>query len=213
MNAVIFDIDGTLIESMAFDTALYIKAVSNIFGALVIQNNWNYYRHVTDTGILGEILKDNGYEDSAANIEAVRREFGDLMAEYVRENRVESLPGAIDMLGKMKADSRFSLGIATGGWGHTSRLKLSAAGFDIDGIPICSSDDSFERIEIMKRCLSIMGNSFDAVFYVGDAEWDIIATKRLGWEFIGIGPTIREKCEKWIPDFKDGKGFFDLVGK
>jgi phosphoglycolate phosphatase-like HAD superfamily hydrolase len=213
MNAVIFDIDGTLIESMAFDTALYIKAVNNILGSLVIHPDWNHYRHVTDTGILSEILKDNGREDSLSNRNAVREEFGKLMERYLSLNHVEALPGAIDLVRKMKTDSGFVLGIATGGWGHTARQKLLAAGFDIDGIPMKSSDDSSERIEIMRQCLSTMGNGHQRIWYVGDREWDIEATRRLGWNFIGIGPLIKGKCEKWVKDFGDDKEFFNFFGK
>jgi phosphoglycolate phosphatase-like HAD superfamily hydrolase len=211
--AVIFDIDGTLIESMRFDTALYIKAVNNVFGDVVIHYDWNYYHNVTDTGILSEILKENGYDDSVSNMNAVRTEFGKLVSEYLSNNHVEALPGAIDLIQRMKTDSGFVPGIATGGWGHTARLKLVAAGFDIEGIPICSSDDSSERMGIMTRCLALIGNNFDGIYYIGDAEWDIAATRRLGWEFIGVGKTIKDKCKKWVMDFKDDKDFLNLLGK
>jgi len=211
MNAVIFDIDGTLIESMDFDTALYIKAVKNILGALIIHYDWNYYRKVTDSGILSEILKENGYDDPVPNISAVRSEFGKLMTEYLHGHHVEALPGAVHLLQRMKSDSGFAVGIATGGWGHTARLKLAAAGLDIHGIPLCSSDDSYEREGIMEKCLSMMGSGFDAIYYVGDAEWDIAATHRLGWEFIGIGQIVQAKCKKWVIDFKDETAFYNLV--
>jgi phosphoglycolate phosphatase-like HAD superfamily hydrolase len=135
------------------------------------------------------------------------------MERYLSENRVEALPGAIDLIRKMKADPAFVLGIATGGWGHTARQKLVAAGFDIDGIPMRSSDDSSERIEIMKQCLLKMEKAFDGIWYVGDREWDITATRRLGWNFIGIGPLIKGKCDKWVKDFQNDDGFFKLFGR
>jgi phosphoglycolate phosphatase-like HAD superfamily hydrolase len=211
MNAVIFDIDGTLIESMDFDTALYTKAVKNILGDIVIHYDWNYYRNVTDSGILSEILKENGYDEPALNICAVRSEFGKLMAEYLHKHCISALPGAVQLLQRMKIDSGFAVGIATGGWGHTARLKLAAAGLDVHGIPLCSSDDSDEREGIMKKCLSLMGSGFDAIYYVGDADWDIAATQRLGWEFIGIGQIVQAKCQKWVMDFKNESAFLNLM--
>jgi FMN phosphatase YigB (HAD superfamily) len=63
----------------------------------------------------------------------------------------------------------------------------------------------------MKKCLSMMGSSFDAIYYVGDAEWDIAATHKLGWEFIGVGQLVQAKCKKWVKDFKDETAFLDLV--
>jgi len=210
MNAIIFDIDGTLIESMDFDSILYKRAVKNILGDVFIHSDWNSYVNVTDVGILCEILKDNGYENSNIYKNAIRIEFGKLIEEYLIKNRINSIPGAIDLIKRIKNESNFVLGIATGGWGHTACLKLTAAGFGILGIPMCSSDDSIDRIEIMKKCLSIMGNDFDKICYVGDGEWDIIATQRIGWDFIGVGHRIEGKCKKWIKDFSDEKAFINL---
>ena len=52
MIAVIFDIDGTLVESAGFEDDLYVAAVRDVLGDVCIRKTWNTYRHVTDTGIL-----------------------------------------------------------------------------------------------------------------------------------------------------------------
>ena len=54
--AVIFDIDGTLVESSGFEDDLYVAAVRDVLGDVCIRKAWNTYRHVTDTGILKTFL-------------------------------------------------------------------------------------------------------------------------------------------------------------
>ena len=57
--AVIFDIDGTLVESSGFEDNLYVAAVRDVLGDVCIRKTWNTYSHVTDTGILRQIMEEN----------------------------------------------------------------------------------------------------------------------------------------------------------
>ena len=53
MHLVMFDIDGTLIESSDFDTECFRAAVKDVLKIPVDTKN---YRHVTDSGILRQII-------------------------------------------------------------------------------------------------------------------------------------------------------------
>ena len=59
MIAVIFDIDGTLVESFHFDGITYASAVKDVLGEVIIKDNWKHYKNVTDTGILRQIMDEN----------------------------------------------------------------------------------------------------------------------------------------------------------
>ena len=74
-----------------------------------------------------------------------------------------------------------------------------------------SSDDSNERVEIMKKCLLALGNCFHRIVYVGDAEWDIQAAEILGWHFIGVGARLEGKCEFWVKDFSNHNSFMKML--
>ena len=52
MHAVIFDIDGTLVQSVEVDESLYVKAIRSVLGQIEFRSNWADYEFVTDTGIL-----------------------------------------------------------------------------------------------------------------------------------------------------------------
>ena len=59
MHAVIFDIDGTLINSASIDDALYREAVRRVLGEVQLRPSLHAYDYVTDTGILYQIVADN----------------------------------------------------------------------------------------------------------------------------------------------------------
>src|SRR5579862_9125421 len=87
-TCVIFDIDGTLIDSNDFDSRFYASAVRHVLGKdVMIRPGWIDYRHVTDSGILQELCADNGI-DSASYKKRVRACFGELVTGYPIERRL-----------------------------------------------------------------------------------------------------------------------------
>jgi len=53
-----FDIDGTLVESTAFDDFCYTEAIEHTLH-IQIDDTWASYKNITDTGLLQEILERN----------------------------------------------------------------------------------------------------------------------------------------------------------
>ena len=75
VKAIILDIDGTLIESMAVDTELYFASIAEVLGPVRTRDKLSDYDHVTDSGILAQLLDDNGYVHDG-EVDSVRY-FGD----------------------------------------------------------------------------------------------------------------------------------------
>jgi FMN phosphatase YigB (HAD superfamily) len=197
---VIFDIDGTLVDSVAVDAHLYKVAVREVLGDVSLRPRWSEYEHITDAGILRQICHENAL-DVAECEQHVRARFGELIADHLRlEGSCQPTPGALQFLQELRVVLASRVGIATGGWGHTARMKLTRAGYDVSGIPLTSSDDGHERVHIMKQCRSLLPATAVTI-YVGDGEWDKRASELLGWRFIGVGSRLRGNCQDWLPDF------------
>jgi len=90
MHLVMFDIDGTLVDSAGFDAELYVEAVSSVLN-VEIDSDWNVYEHVSDSGILAEVLRRGWPDSEHAELAArVQERFVALVADYLRR-----APGAL----------------------------------------------------------------------------------------------------------------------
>ena len=190
MKAIVLDIDGTLIDSMAVDTALYVASIREVLGPIRLRA-LNDYDHVTDSGILAQILNDNGYAADPRITASVRNSYIEGLRKHVRAaGSFPTIDGAVRFFDRACRSRDTYVAIATGGWRESALLKLGSAGFEIDGIPLATSDKSPSRIEIMRFALEQADGNVESVTYFGDAEWDRRACKRLGWDFVAVGPTL-----------------------
>ena len=211
MIATIFDIDGTLVESFGFDDACYISAIREVLGEVYIHDDWSKYKNVTDTGSLRQIMEENAIQEKG-QIKEVRTKFGELIRQHLQNGgKCRPKEGAIHLINKLLAAEDFAVGFATGGWRHTAKMKLQHAGFNLKNMVLTASDDGDERVVIMQKCLWQLGRGFQRVVYIGDAEWDVQATEKLGWHFIGIGARLKGKCEFWIEDFSNYNTFIKML--
>ena len=151
----------------------------------------NDYDHVTDSGILGQILDENGFSGADELAASVKALFMKGLNRHIQD--VGSFPvidGAIQFIDRFRRSTDTRIAIATGCWRESALLKLQTSGFNIDGIPVATSDDSPSRVEIMQSALRMTGGGAGAVTYFGDAEWDQLACRDLGWNFVAVGPRL-----------------------
>lgn len=191
MHAIIFDIDGTLLHSAAVDDALYREAVKAVFGRVHLRSSLHDYDFVTDTGVLSQIMADNGISAKPDYEHEIKTHFVDLLRDYVEsEGPFIEIPGASDLLGSLRESASHAVAIATGGWRESAELKLESAGFDYSDFPLATSNDHHERTGIMEIALSQLGARFESVTYYGDGPWDRDACAALGWQFVAVGPEM-----------------------
>ena len=192
MQLVMFDIDGTLVDSSGFDGELFARAVRDVLG-VEVDRTWQSYRNVTDSGILAEIIAHHGI-DSESVPSDVKRRFIELVGEYLRHSgdTVEEIPGARALLSRLQAMPEFSLAIATGGWRETAEMKLAHVGIEAGHIPLATSSDAEARVDIMRHAerLAVPGRPFARRTYFGDGLWDRKASAELGYSFIAVGAQV-----------------------
>lgn len=190
-HAVIFDIDGTLLDSSEQDDRMYREAVFRVLGDVRLRPTLSDYDPVTDTGILLQILEDNGLWPDPDKISEVKNEFFARLESHVQKSGpFRELPGARSVIDRLQASDAHHLAIATGGWRHSAEIKLATAGFDIDAIPLATSDDAIERTAIMEVALAAIGEEVVSITYFGDGIWDQQACELLGWNFRAVGPAL-----------------------
>ncbi len=201
MHQIMFDLDGTLIQSYDLDGECLALAVSSVLG-VSINTDWSSYAQVTDSGILNEVLGSLGLDHlEHENItQNVKRTFLQLLHQRP-DNAFIPVRGAQQLIEQLKSKGCV-LSIATGGWRDSALLKLQRAGLNIDGIVLASADDHHSRAEIMKLAASRAGYvNHKLISYFGDGIWDKNAAEALGYNFILVGE--RFKHDKTCPHFCD----------
>ena len=206
-----FDVDGTLIESYDFDENCYIDAIFEVLGHH-IDSDWEQYEHTSDAGILNQHIQKKGLlNDKYIIHRKVKNAFVKNIGHYLSQNTIKPIRGASEFLDQLRNIDNVTVSIATGGWRETALLKLEAAGLDVRGFPIASSDDHFSRTEIMKIALQKSGVSNNHSFtYFGDASWDKRACELLEFNFILVGNRIEHYQS--IKDFTDKKKIYRFIG-
>ena len=212
MQLVMFDIDGTLVDSAGFDGDLFAGAIREVLG-IEVDRTWQSYRNLTDSGVLSEVLVQHDI-DSEPAYSAVKARFIELVQAHLGDagSSVTEIPGARSLISRLQATPAVSLAIATGGWRETAELKLAHVGIEVAEIPVATSSEAQARVDIMRRAEQLAGSGlqFERRTYFGDTPWDRRASAELGYSFVGIGRKVEHSVT--FTDLSDQAAIFSILG-
>src|SRR5712692_3463668 len=196
MHLVMFDIDGTLTETMKVDEECFVRSFKDVFGFADIDTDWLHYPRTTDSGIFHDVFTARiGRTPTAQDVSRFRQHFIQLLATASSQSPFAPVAGADRLLSQLTQGGSHRVSLATGGWRDSARLKMASAGMCFDDHPAASADDALERESIMKlskqRAGVWYGEAFAGTVYVGDGVWDARACRAVGIPFIGIGSGVR----------------------
>jgi phosphoglycolate phosphatase-like HAD superfamily hydrolase len=222
MHLVMFDIDGTLTETMKVDEECFARSFNDVFGFTDIDTDWSRYPRTTDSGIFHDVFTSRiGESPTAQEVSRFRQHFVQLLAAASSQSPFAPVAGADRLLSRLTQGGSYRVSLATGGWRDSARLKMASAGMCFDEHPAASADDAFDRESIMRlskqRAAERYGESFPCTVYVGDGVWDARACRSVGIPFIGIGTGSRatrlsaEGAVRVFPDFCDADIFLRSV--
>ncbi len=217
MQLVLFDIDGTLTATSQIDNTCYAKAFRKTFRREIPTTDWHRYNHVTDVGILHELLdEDRGGSLSAEEVERFEDNYKrELEGAFIRAPaEFRSVPGARNVLRCMSETANLRAALATGGMRQTALFKLGRIGIDGTQMPGAFANDGISRAEIAQVAIERSGIEPDEVIYVGDGVWDVQTASELGMRFVGIVHESNVQrlqdagATTFITDYKDRDAFF-----
>jgi phosphoglycolate phosphatase-like HAD superfamily hydrolase len=217
-----FDIDGTLTETMNVDEDCYVRSFQDVFGFADIETDWSHYRRTTDSGIFHDVFTSRvGRSPTAQEVSRFRQHFIHSLAAASSESPFAPVAGADRLLSRLAQSGSHRVSLATGSWRDSARLKMASAGMCFDDHPAATADDALDRESIMRlskqRAAERYGETFARTVYVGDGVWDARACRSLGIPFIGIGTGNRatrlsaERAVCVLPDFSDADIFLKRV--
>jgi phosphoglycolate phosphatase-like HAD superfamily hydrolase len=218
---VMFDIDGTLTQTVDIDTACFSVAVSELIGGHVQPNDWIEAPHMTDWGIVGYLHRvHHQREMTAGELRVFRDRFTELLRQTLAqhdEKQSIATPGAHALLDALRESSEFEVSIATGACRSAAELKLKHSELFDEDVPLASSDDAIARADIMRHSRSLAA-AHQRVIYVGDGAWDAKASNELGWPLIGVQAHERRAqalkdagAATVVPDFRNTGVVLDAI--
>lgn len=136
---VIFDVDGTLTATTGVDDHCLTSAWSRVFAIREadIDTDWTTYAHSTDEGLTLEVSqRHRGRAPTREEVGEVQRAFFALLRERIADDpsRCIPVPGVHDLLAALAADG-WRIGLASGAWEQSARIKLESAGVHAAHLP------------------------------------------------------------------------------
>src|ERR1041384_2813679 len=87
MNLVMFDIDGTLTETMKIDEECFVRSLQDVFGFDDIDTDWSHYPRTTDSGIFHDVFTSRiGRPPMAQEVSRFRQHFIQLLTAASAES-------------------------------------------------------------------------------------------------------------------------------
>ncbi len=204
MKLVIFDIDGTLIQSHPQEVACFENAIRSVMGIANINHDVQSYQHVTDLGILKECVHHAlGRFPTQTEIAAIEDEYLASFSNTIKNDPIQPIAGVHAFIETLQSMPEVALAVATGSHHRSALLKLSHVNPSLCDIPMGTSSDSDIRTTIMEVALNkakeiYTRNNFNQIIYIGDGPWDVKAVKHLQWGFIGVASNYgKSQLQEW----------------
>lgn len=216
IKAVLFDIDGTILNCNSAGRASLIQATLDTFGTIGRMEKIDF-QGKTDPVILKESLSIMGFSDS--DIE----EKSDLLKEkyffYLQENiktyEVTVYPGVREILHSLAERNDIILGLLTGNFTESAKIKLGSRDLNrYFKFGVYGDDAPVRNLlpEVARKRMNELFNiniDFKDTIIIGDTVYDVRCAKYSGAVSIAVGTgwSKRETLENENPDF-----YFDDLG-
>jgi HAD superfamily hydrolase (TIGR01509 family) len=184
VQALIFDLDGTLVDTVYAHVFAWQRALVEL-GSPV--DGWRIHRRIGMSGGLfaRAVAREIGRELTADEAEALQRRHGEVFREILPDRR--PLPGAIELLSSLRR-SGVVHGIATSGRHPEIDKSLEALGVTPDTVVVDRGDVLRAKPEpdLFLACQERLGVAIRDCYVVGDAVWDLLAARRAGMLSVGL---------------------------
>jgi len=184
MKALIFDLDGTLVDTVYAHVFAWQRALAERGMAI---DGWRIHRRIGMSGGLftRAVGRELGRALDETEAHALQDRHGELFREMLPERR--ALPGAVSLLAALRAGGVVH-GIATSG--RRPEIDASLAVLDVPDDTVVVQRGDVERAkpapDLFLECARRLGAETDECFVVGDAVWDLLAARRARMLSVGL---------------------------
>jgi HAD superfamily hydrolase (TIGR01549 family) len=182
-TAFLFDLDGTLVDSVYQHVLAWREAMASVGIELAV---WTIHRRIGMSGGLmaNAILRETGYAVTQEEAGRLLRAHADAYARM--SDQIRPLPGARELLSYL-TETGVPWAIATSGRIESARPTLEALGVPT-GVPIVTRDQVVHAKpdpDLFLTAAERLGASIADSVVIGDSVWDLLAARRA--RALGVG--------------------------
>ena len=182
-SAILFDVDGTLLDSVYQHVLAWHQALQEERIELSV---WRIHRRVGMSGglFVDALARETGTSIDAAQAERLRRRHAQGLLSRLAE--IRPLPGAVALLAHLH-ELGVPFALATSGRRETADQTISLLHLP-EGVPIVTRDDVVRAKpdpDLFLAAADRLGVPATGCFVVGDSVWDLLAAQRA--RALGVG--------------------------
>jgi HAD superfamily hydrolase (TIGR01509 family) len=195
--AFLFDLDGTLIDSVYQHVLAWREALERAGMQLSV---WRIHRRIGMSGglLVNALLRETGRKITVADAQNLQKWHAEAYQKLV--SQVRPLPGAVELLTTL-SKAKVPFAIATSGMLESARPSLDALKIARE-VPVITRDEvrhAKPDPDLFLAAAARLGVSIHDSVVVGDSVWDLLAARRaralgVGLASGGYGPDELERA-------------------
>lgn len=204
---IVFDIDGTLTDSIPTYLPVITKVLGDI-GLKDIDTDYDNYLHHTDLHALEYNYERNFNKKAPKDLRYALDTL--LETELIKHPSVVEIPGAIALLKELQSlDIPFAYG--TGAFPKATAIKMQGAGVPFIPEVLATSLHNVSRVGFVQEAIDkskmyYKKDTFERIVAVGDGLWDLKAAQEMNIDFLGVGLKNRDVmmdngCTNWVENY------------
>jgi HAD superfamily hydrolase (TIGR01509 family) len=182
-SALIFDLDGTLVDSVYQHVLAWREALEQAGAELSV---WRIHRRIGMSGglLLHALLREVGHRLSDEEVATIHRVHGEAYARYV--SQVRPLPGAKELLAALtRSKVPFAIATSSRGGSAAPSLKMLEVGPDVPVITRNMVAHAKPDPDLFLAAAAKLNIDIESSVVVGDSVWDLLAARRA--RALGVG--------------------------
>ena len=184
MHALIFDLDGTLVDTVYAHVLAWQLSFAEV--GIPIEG-WRLHRRMGMSGGLFKraVMRELGRPLSLPTLKRIDKRHGELFQKLLPRPR--PLPGARELLRFLRRH-KIIHGIATSNQRPHLNPSLKALGIGKETVVVERGDVARAKPEpdLFLECQQRLGVKVTECYVIGDAVWDLLAARRAGMLSIGL---------------------------
>ena len=208
MKLLLFDIDGTLVDTHGAGLRAINRAFEQLYGHPAVLDGISLAGQ-TDGRIMMDIFAKAGMDYSSDELERIKIIYFENLAHELQHGQNKLLPGIAELVPALHRNENIHLALLTGNWQRSARLQLDVFGLNEYFAFGAFADDAIDRPDLVPVALGRFERQFGFIppshdiYVIGDTPSDISCAKSHGAVSVAVatGSYSMDKLSVFEPDF------------